>query len=101
MRMNQEEQYKESVPALLLWYAYNARVLPWREDPTPYHVWISEIMLQQTRVEAVRGYYERFLTELPDIHSVAEASEDRLVKLWEGLGYYSRVRNIAKAARVL
>ena len=101
MRMNQEEQYKESVPALLLWYAYNARVLPWREDPTPYHVWISEIMLQQTRVEAVRGYYERFLTELPDIPSVAEASEDRLVKLWEGLGYYSRVRNIAKAARVL
>ena len=95
------ERYREAVPSLLFWYDYNARFLPWREDPTPYHVWISEIMLQQTRVEAVRAYYDRFLTELPDVQSVAEASEDRLVKLWEGLGYYSRVRNIAKAAKVL
>ena len=101
MRMKQEEQYKESIPALLFWYEYNARILPWREDLTPYHVWISEIMLQQTRVEAVRSYYYRFLTEFPTVASVAEAPEDRLVKLWEGLGYYSRVRNIAKAAKVL
>ena len=93
-----EDRYREAVPSLLFWYDYNARILPWREDPTPYHVWISEIMLQQTRVEAVRAYYERFLAELPDVQSVAAASEDRLVKLWEGLGYYSRVRNIAKAA---
>ena len=96
-----EGRYREAVPSLLFWYDYNARFLPWREDPTPYHVWISEIMLQQTRVEAVRAYYDRFLTELPDVQSVAEASEDRLVKLWEGLGYYSRIRNIAKAAKVL
>ncbi len=96
-----EDRYREAVPSLLFWYDYNARILPWREDPTPYHVWISEIMLQQTRVEAVRAYYERFLAELPDVQSVAAASEDRLVKLWEGLGYYSRVRNIAKAAKML
>ena len=96
-----EDRYREAVPSLLFWYDYNARILPWREDPTPYHVWISEIMLQQTRVEAVRAYYERFLAELPDVRSVAAASEDRLVKLWEGLGYYSRVRNIAKAAKML
>ena len=96
-----EDRYREAVPSLLFWYDYNARILPWREDPTPYHVWISEIMLQQTRVEAVRAYYERFLAELPDVQSVAVASEDRLVKLWEGLGYYSRVRNIAKAAKLL
>ena len=97
----EEKAYRDSVPALLFWYDYNARILPWREDPTPYHIWISEIMLQQTRVEAVRAYYERFLAELPDVRAVAEASEDRLVKLWEGLGYYSRIRNIAKAAKVL
>ena len=101
MKTNQEEQYKKSVPALLFWYDYNARILPWRENPTPYHVWISEIMLQQTRVEAVRAYYARFLAEFPDVRAVAAASEDRLVKLWEGLGYYSRVRNIAKAAKLL
>ena len=96
-----QERFRESIPALLRWYEYNARVLPWREDPDPYHVWISEIMLQQTRVEAVRGYYERFLSEFPTIRAVAEAPEDRLVKMWEGLGYYSRVRNIAGAAKIL
>ena len=96
-----DRSYRESVPALLFWYEYNARILPWREDPTPYHVWISEIMLQQTRVEAVRAYYARFLEEFPDVRAVAAASEDRLVKLWEGLGYYSRVRNLAKAAKLL
>ena len=72
--------------------------MPWREDPTPYHVWLSEIMLQQTRVEAVKGYYSRFLETLPDVASLASASEDTCLKLWEGLGYYSRVRNLRKAA---
>lgn len=84
---------------LLEWYQNNRRILPWREDPTPYHVWLSEIMLQQTRVEAVKGYYSRFLEALPDVASLAEASEDECLKLWEGLGYYSRVRNLRKAAR--
>ena len=84
---------------LLAWYASSRRILPWREDPAPYHVWISEIMLQQTRVEAVIPYYERFLSELPDIAALAACPEDRLLKLWEGLGYYSRVRNLQKAAR--
>lgn len=93
--------YKEMIPYLLKWYDYNARVLPWREDPSPYHVWISEIMLQQTRVEAVRGYYMRFLDELPDIRSLSECPDDRLMKLWEGLGYYSRARNLKRAAQVV
>lgn len=89
-------------PALLLdWYDQNARILPWREDPTPYHVWVSEIMLQQTRVEAVKPYYTRFLSALPDIRSLAEAPEEQLLKLWEGLGYYSRVRTLQKAAQTL
>ena len=83
---------------LLEWYDTNRRILPWREDPTPYHVWLSEIMLQQTRVEAVRSYYARFLETLPDIASLASADEDTCLKLWEGLGYYSRVRNLHKAA---
>ena len=84
--------------ALLDWYATHRRSLPWRDNPTPYHVWLSEIMLQQTRVEAVRGYYDRFLTALPDISTLAKAGEDTCLKLWEGLGYYSRVRNLRKAA---
>ena len=83
---------------LLEWYDTNRRILPWREDPSPYHVWLSEIMLQQTRVEAVRSYYARFLETLPDIESLASADEDTFLKLWEGLGYYSRVRNLHKAA---
>ena len=84
---------------LLDWYDYNARILPWRSEPTPYHVWISEIMLQQTRVEAVKSYYTRFLEELPDIKALAEVPEDRLLKLWEGLGYYNRARNLKAAAQ--
>ncbi len=84
--------------ALLDWYKENRRILPWREDPAPYHVWLSEIMLQQTRVEAVRGYYLRFLKTLPDIAALAAAKEDVYLKLWEGLGYYSRVRNLHKGA---
>ena len=83
---------------LLQWYDEHKRDLPWRDDPSPYHVWLSEIMLQQTRVEAVRGYYARFLEALPTIRSLAEADEDVYLKLWEGLGYYSRVRNLHKAA---
>ena len=85
-------------PRLLPWYDEHKRQLPWRAQPTPYRVWISEIMLQQTRVEAVKPYFERFMEELPDIPSLAEVSQERLLKLWEGLGYYSRARNLKKAA---
>lgn len=84
---------------LLTWFKGHARVLPWRSDPTPYKVWISEIMLQQTRVEAVKPYFERFIRALPDIPSLSVCPEDRLLKLWEGLGYYNRVRNLQEAAR--
>ncbi len=92
----------KELPALLLdWFAQNARELPWRRDREPYHVWLSEIMLQQTRVQAVLGYYTRFLQALPDIPALAACEENKLLKLWEGLGYYSRVRNLQKAARVI
>lgn len=83
---------------LLAWYEEHARILPWREDPQPYRVWISEIMLQQTRVEAVKPYFERFMTALPDVAALASVEDDRLMKLWEGLGYYNRARNLKKAA---
>lgn len=83
---------------LLKWYDNNRRILPWREEPTPYRVWVSEIMLQQTRVEAVKPYFERFMRKLPDIPALAYADEEELLKLWEGLGYYNRVRNLKKAA---
>lgn len=84
---------------LLEWYHENARALPWRSDPTPYHVLVSEIMLQQTRVAAVLGYYARFLEALPTVSSLAAVEEDVLLKLWQGLGYYNRARNLQKAAR--
>ena len=84
---------------LLSWFTEHQRALPWREDYNPYQVWISEIMLQQTQVKTVLPYFERWMGELPTIRSVAEADEDRILKLWEGLGYYSRARNIQKAAR--
>ena len=84
---------------LLAWYGGQARSLPWRDNPEPYRVWVSEIMLQQTRVEAVKPYYARFLEALPTLEALAAAPEDQLMKLWEGLGYYSRVRNMQKAAR--
>ena len=87
--------------ALLPWYREYKRDLPWRQDRQPYHIWLSEIMLQQTRVEAVKGYYNRFLQALPTIESLANADDELLHKLWEGLGYYSRVRNLKKAARVI
>ena len=87
------------IPApLLSWYRENKRALPWRENPTPYRVWVSEIMLQQTRVEAVKEYYLRFMQTLPTVWNLAECEEEKLLKLWEGLGYYSRVRNLKKAA---
>ena len=84
---------------LIRWYRENRRDLPWRQQPSPYHVWVSEIMLQQTRVEAVKPYYQRFLAALPAVKDLAEVPEDQLLKLWEGLGYYNRVRNMQKAAR--
>ena len=84
---------------LLTWYRENARVLPWRSDPTPYHVWVSEIMLQQTRVAAVLDYYRRFLEAAPDVSALAALPQDQLMKLWQGLGYYSRARNLQKAAK--
>lgn len=95
-----DERKLKMLPDLLLpWFSGNARDLPWRKDREPYHVWLSEIMLQQTRVEAVRQYYLRFLAEIPDIPSLASAPPERLNKLWEGLGYYSRVRNMQSAAQ--
>ena len=87
--------------ALLDWFYKNHRILPFRTDPSPYHVWLSEIMLQQTRVSAALPYYERFLAALPDIPALAACEEEKLHKLWEGLGYYSRVRNLQKAARIV
>ena len=97
--MTRTERITHMITALLPWYESCGRSLPWREDPTPYHVWVSEIMLQQTRIETVIPYYRRFLREIPDIRSLAEAEPERLQKLWEGLGYYSRVRNLQKAAQ--
>ena len=87
--------------AVLTWYDRSHRELPWRQDREPYHIWLSEIMLQQTRVEAVKGYYSRFLQALPTIADLAACDDDALHKLWEGLGYYSRVRNLKKAAQVI
>ncbi|MEZ3467337.1 MAG: A/G-specific adenine glycosylase [Schaedlerella sp.] len=90
---------REAVEPVIQWYRENHRDLPWRNTRDPYRIWVSEIMLQQTRVEAVKRYYERFLSELPTVKELAEVPEDRLMKLWEGLGYYNRVRNMQKAAR--
>ncbi len=98
MAFEAKELLQQLPESLLPWYAENLRQLPWRRDREPYHVWLSEIMLQQTRVEAVKGYYERFLQALPTVEALANAPEDQLLKLWEGLGYYSRVRNLQKAA---
>ena len=86
---------------LTIWFAASHRELPWRENKDPYRVWLSEIMLQQTRVEAVKPYYARFLAALPDIRALSECPHDTLMKLWEGLGYYSRARNLQKAAQVI
>lgn len=99
--MTDYEVLAAMVSPLCSWYQTNKRVLPWRENHDPYRVWVSEIMLQQTRVEAALPYYERFLQALPTVQALADAPEEKLLKLWEGLGYYSRVRNMQKAARVV
>ena len=96
-----EETLEQAVIPLMQWYQESARQLPWREDSSPYRVWISEIMLQQTRVAAVIGYFERFMAALPTAFDLAEVQEDVLLKLWQGLGYYNRTRNLKKAAQVL
>lgn len=92
------ENLKYIAEPLLKWFQLNKRDLPWRRTKDPYHIWVSEIMLQQTRVEAVKPYYTRFLETLPTVKDLAEANEETILKLWEGLGYYSRVRNMQKAA---
>lgn len=100
--MRTEEQVLIAMfEALIPWYEAHKRELPWRKDKEPYHVWLSEIMLQQTRVEAVKEYYRRFLMALPTIADLAEAPEEQILKLWEGLGYYNRVRNLQKAAQTI
>ena len=86
---------------LLRWYDENRRILPWREEVSPYRTWVSEIMLQQTRVAAVLPYFERFMMAFPTVEALAQAEEEQLLKLWEGLGYYSRARNLQKAAKII
>lgn len=95
------ENIKAAVPALLSWYELHERSLPWRINPTPYRVWISEIMLQQTRIEAVIPHYQAFLKRMPHLRALAEIDEEELLKCWEGLGYYSRARNLQKAAKTV
>lgn len=97
----EKKRLEDMLRALAAWYPSHARRLPWREDREPYHVWLSEIMLQQTRVEAVKEYYRRFLTALPTIEALADVDEDYLLKLWQGLGYYNRAKNLKKAAAVI
>lgn len=91
----------EIVQPLISWYRQNKRILPWRDQKNAYYTWVSEIMLQQTRVEAVKPYFLRFIGELPDVKALAECPEEKLMKLWEGLGYYNRVRNMQSAAQVV
>lgn len=98
--MNLEEK-TQLQDKLLQWYDHTARLLPWRDNPSPYRIWISEIMLQQTRVETVKPYFENFMKELPTIQDLTSISDDKLLKLWEGLGYYSRAKNLKKAARII
>ena len=99
---NTQKQLLHRIPsAILPWYRENARDLPWRQTSEPYQVWLSEVMLQQTRVEAARGYYIRFLEALPTLSHLAQVEDDRLMKLWEGLGYYNRAKNLKRAARLM
>ncbi len=93
-----EKELKQIVKPIVEWYQKQEKTLPWKQDKEPYHIWVSEIMLQQTRIEAVKKYYTRFMKELPTIHDLAIVPEEKLLKLWEGLGYYSRARNLKKAA---
>lgn len=99
--MNEKERLEKVANKIVGWYPKEARTLPWREDKNPYHIWISEIMLQQTRIEAVKEYYMRFMKELPTIADLAKIEEEKLLKLWEGLGYYNRARNLKKAAIIM
>jgi len=92
---------KEATEKIIAWCRGNRRPLPWREDPTPYRVWVSEIMLQQTRIETVIPYYERFMRLFPTVKALAEAPEEQVLKAWEGLGYYSRARHLKKAAEMI
>ena len=92
---------QEFTQAVMTWFSENQRDLPWRKDQDPYHIWVSEIMLQQTRVEAVREYYRRWMEALPTVRDLAESEEETLLKLWQGLGYYNRVRNMQKAAKII
>src|SRR5438270_5230220 len=89
------------VPLLLDWFAREARDLPWRRTRDPYGIWVSEIMLQQTQVKTVIPYWERWMRELPTVRALARARIDRVLKLWEGMGYYSRARNAQKAAKII
>ncbi|MDE6274360.1 MAG: A/G-specific adenine glycosylase, partial [Clostridiales bacterium] len=95
------ELLQSAVPLLLEWYFVSKRDLPWRGTHDPYRVWVSEIMLQQTRVEAVKDYYRRFLALFPTAEDLAAASEEEVLKAWEGLGYYSRARNLHRAAKII
>src|SRR5580704_15529625 len=97
--MSRDSKTKKLVPLLLDWFSKNARDLPWRRTRDPFAIWVSEIMLQQTQVKTVMPYWERWLRELPTIESAANASAEKIHKLWEGLGYYTRVRNLQKAAK--
>lgn len=99
IRDENQRLYEKTAQILPTWFIDHHRKLPWREDQNPYHVWISEIMLQQTRIEAVMGYYQRFLQTFPTVKSLAEGDEEILLKLWEGLGYYNRARNLQKTAK--
>lgn len=101
MKKDSQNLVPQMVPRVVTWYQENQRSLPWRQDKNPYTIWISEIMLQQTRIEAVKGYYARFLQEIPDVRTLAEIPEERLLKLWEGLGYYNRAKNLQKAAQIM
>lgn len=92
---------ERAVEPLLRWFDREARPLPWRDDPSPYRVWVSEVMLQQTRIEAVKPYFARFMEALPTVEALAQAEEEQVLKLWEGLGYYSRARNLHKAAKAV
>lgn len=93
-----KQELEQIVKPIVKWYQEQEKILPWKQDKEPYHIWISEIMLQQTRIEAVKKYYTRFMKELPTIQHLAKVSDEKLLKLWEGLGYYNRAKNLKKAA---
>lgn len=101
MEITEIELMKKMREPVIEWYQKNKRELPWRKEKNPYYIWLSEIMLQQTRIEAVKQYYDRFLKQLPTIQDLAEVEEEKLLKLWEGLGYYNRARNLKKTAQII